>query len=302
LLACERLGRLIARGAERDERLLGIGIIQVISDAELALLDRARPTAKEARTWQRDLERLSAIPALADKVHLGMRYTFLNNVMLARRHPVKTLRIMEFLLGNRNPPPKPDPEPSPTFVASLDWDVVLRTGNAWFDRVVAAQRITDRARRQKELDRGEAELKKDAWSPAEAIKALRRERLDNEINKKLAATLIDFSWTAIHWMQQQADLHEQRQCNMRLAFALAVYRGEHKRYPDKLVELAPGYLTEVPGDLFSGKALIYRPSEYGYLLYSVGVNGRDDEGRGPADTPRGDDLHVRMPLPALEKK
>jgi hypothetical protein len=302
LLACERLGRLIARGAERDEHLLGIGIIQVASDAELALLDRARPTAKQARAWQRDREGLSGIPAAADKVDLGMRYTFLNNVMLARRHPVKTLRIMEFLLGNRNPPPNPDPEPSPTFVASLDWDGVLRTGNAWFDRVVAAQRTTDRARRQKELDRGEAELKKDAWSPVEAIKALRRERLDNEINKKLAATLIDFSWTAIHWMQRQADLHEQRQRNMRLAFALAAYHGEHKRYPGSLDALAPKYLAEVPGDLFSGKALIYRRTENGYLLYSVGVNGRDDGGRGPADTPRGDDLHVRMPLPELQKK
>jgi hypothetical protein len=178
----------------------------------------------------------------------------------------------------------------------------LRTGNAWFDRVVAAQRITDRARRQKELDHDEAELKKDAWSPAEAIKALRRERLDNEINKKLAATLIDFSWTAIHWMQRQADLHEQRQRNLHLAFALAAYRAEHKRYPDKLDELAPGYLAEVPSDLFSGKALIYRHAENGYLLYSVGANGRDDGGRGSADTPRGDDIHVRMPLPAVQKK
>jgi len=71
LLACERLGRLIARGADSDEYLLGIGIIQVASHAELALLDRARPTAKQARTWQRDRERLSGIPAVADKVDLG---------------------------------------------------------------------------------------------------------------------------------------------------------------------------------------------------------------------------------------
>jgi hypothetical protein len=103
-------------------------------------------------------------------------------------------------------------------------------------------------------------------------------------------------------MQRHADGHEQRQRNLYLAFALAAYRGEHKRYPDKLEALAPTYLAEVPSDLFSGKALIYRPSENGYLLYSVGVNGRDDGGRGSADTPPGDDLHVRMPLPALQKK
>jgi RNA polymerase sigma factor (sigma-70 family) len=302
LLACERLGRLIARGADRDEFLLGVGIIQVASNAELALLDCARPTAKQARTWQRDLERLSAVPAVADKVDLGMRYIFLNNVMVARRHPVKTLRLMEILKGLRSLPPIPDPEPSPAFVASLDWDAILRTGNAWFDRVVAAQRIKERAQRQKGLDRCEKELKLDALLPAEAIKALRQQSGPDKMSKKLAATLIDFSWLAIRWMQQQADWHEQRQRNLRLAFALATYRGEHQRYPVKLDELTPEYLAEVPSDLFSGKALIYRASENGYLLYSVGVNGRDDGGHGPADTPAGDDPHVRMPLPALQKK
>jgi hypothetical protein len=103
-------------------------------------------------------------------------------------------------------------------------------------------------------------------------------------------------------MQRHADWHEQRQRSLHLAFALAAYRGEHKRYPDRLDVLAPRYLAEVPSDLFSGKALIYRLGENGYLLYSVGVNGRDDGGRSFADTPPGDDPHVRMPLPALPKK
>jgi hypothetical protein len=304
LLACERLGRLIVRGADKDEYLLGLAITQVASDAELALLDCARPTAKQARTWQRDLGRLSPLPAVADKVDLGLRYTFLNTVMLARRHPVKTLRLVEILRGQRSPPlPNPDAEPSPAFVASLDWDAVLRTGNAWFDHVVAAQRIKDRAQRQQELDRVEEELKQGALTPAEVIKALRQESgRDSEISKRLAATLIDFRWATIRWMQRQADWHEQRRRNLRLAFALAVYRGEHERYPDKLDVLAPKYLAEVPSDLYSGKALIYRPSENGYLLYSVGVNGRDDGGRAAADTPPGDDVPVRMPLPALQKE
>jgi hypothetical protein len=251
---------------------------------------------------QRGLERLSPIPAVADKVDLGMRYTFLDTVMLARRHPVKTLRLIEILKGHRRPPlPNPDPEPSPDFVASLDWDAILCTGNAWFDRVVAAQRIKDRAQRQKELDRVEEELKQDALPPAEVIKALRQENgRDNAISKKLMATLIDFRAATILWMQRHADLHEQRQRTLHLAFALAAYRGEHKRYPDKLDVLTPKYLAEIPSDLFSGKALIYRPLGNGYLLYSVGVNGRDDGGRGPADTPSGDDLPVRMPLPALQ--
>jgi hypothetical protein len=39
---------------------------------------------------------------------------------------------------------------------------------------------------------------------------------------------------------------------------------------------------------------MYRPAEDGYLLYSVGVNGQDDESRWMDDEPRGDDPSVRM--------
>ncbi len=46
-------------------------------------------------------------------------------------------------------------------------------------------------------------------------------------------------------------------------------------------------MAEVPKDLFSGTALIYRPSEKGCLLYNVGVNGWE-EGGGGAKTTRGD--------------
>ena len=47
---------------------------------------------------------------------------------------------------------------------------------------------------------------------------------------------------------------------------------------------------------------IYRPSDNGYLLYSVGVNGKDDGGRTYDDNPPGDDPAVRMPLPESKQK
>ena len=90
--------------------------------------------------------------------------------------------------------------------------------------------------------------------------------------------------------------------NLRVAFALAAYRADHRRYPAKLGELAPKYLAAVHGDLFSGTALLYRPSEKGYLVYSVGVNGKDEGGRSLDNDPPGDDLPVAMPLPELKQK
>ena len=113
--------------------------------------------------------------------------------------------------------------------------------------------------------------------------------------------MIGLLFPAIRQVQNAFERAEQTNRNLHLAFALAAYRHDHGSYPEKLDDLAPKYLPAIPDDLFSGKALIYRPDEKGYLLYSVGVNGKDDGGRTYGDDPRGDDLRVRMPLPELKK-
>jgi hypothetical protein len=83
---------------------------------------------------------------------------------------------------------------------------------------------------------------------------------------------------------------------LHLAIALAAYQCDNGRYGEKLDDLAPKYLASVPEDLFTGKPLVYRPLGNGYVLYSVGVNGKDEGGRSAGDDPSGDDLSVRMPL------
>jgi hypothetical protein len=306
LLACHRLGRLVARGADHSEFVLGLGISQVAGDAELALLERAHPTAQQAQAWLRDLQCLPPDGRVADKVDLGMRFMFLNTVMMVRRGPIRTLRLLEFLVTGRRPPAAAEPEPLPAALNSLDCDAMLRTGNRWFDRVAAALRVKDRATREKAFDQIEEELKAlktDAGSLATAIDTLRggKEYGEGE-SKKLGAVLIDFFMPAIRQMKRVADRTEQVERNLHLAFALAAYRGEHGRYPEQLDALAPKYLAAVPTDLFSGKGLLYRRLKDGYLLYSVGVNGLDEQGHGANDTPRGDDMSIRMPLPALTRK
>jgi hypothetical protein len=103
-------------------------------------------------------------------------------------------------------------------------------------------------------------------------------------------------------MTNAYDRVQQQENNVVLAFALAQYHRDHGHYPKTLHALVPKHLKEIPDDVFSGKALIYRPNEKGYLLYSVGYNGKDDDGRGQEDDPPGDDLSVRMPLPELPKE
>jgi len=62
------------------------------------------------------------------------------------------------------------------------------------------------------------------------------------------------------------------------ALAIRSYQLERGELPDTLADLMPEYLPAVREDPFSGKALIYRRNEDGYVLYSVGKDGVDDGG------------------------
>lgn len=64
-----------------------------------------------------------------------------------------------------------------------------------------------------------------------------------------------------------------------IACALERYRLVHGRLPDRLDELAPGFIERLPHDVINGKPLKYRLTGDGqFVLYSVGWNGVDDGG------------------------
>jgi hypothetical protein len=61
--------------------------------------------------------------------------------------------------------------------------------------------------------------------------------------------------------------------------ALRSFRQEHGEYPQSLVDLVPMRLDMLPRDPYTQQALIYRPVEFGYSLYSTGPDAQDDGGR-----------------------
>jgi hypothetical protein len=57
------------------------------------------------------------------------------------------------------------------------------------------------------------------------------------------------------------------------------FKADKARYPNDLTELQQaGYIKEIPIDPFSNKPLVYRQTENGFILYSVGYNFKDDGG------------------------
>ncbi len=75
--------------------------------------------------------------------------------------------------------------------------------------------------------------------------------------------------------------------------ALELFRTDHGAYPDSLGELVPDYLGSIPRDPFApGEGLRYRRVEadarrpWPFIVYSVGADGSDNQGRFDAECPR----------------
>lgn len=88
------------------------------------------------------------------------------------------------------------------------------------------------------------------------------------------------SWaTRIAFQQMKYDF-------LLLATALHAYHVEHTNYPAKLGELAPGYLTALPNDVFAAQGgYNYKLNGRDYCIYSVGPDGHDDGGTPLVETP-----------------
>jgi hypothetical protein len=112
--------------------------------------------------------------------------------------------------------------------------------------------------------------------PREIARALDERDLDPE--ERLWVPSLSAPVGSCLWQQVSIDLKYQ-------ALALKLYRAEHGAYPESLDLLVPGIIPELPVDYYAGMAYAYLREGGGCLLYSVGGNRKDDDGKciGKAD-------------------
>ncbi|NUM37161.1 MAG: hypothetical protein HUU50_21670 [Candidatus Brocadiae bacterium] len=64
-----------------------------------------------------------------------------------------------------------------------------------------------------------------------------------------------------------------------LSLAVESYRIENASLPEKLQDIIPKYLTEIPQDPYSGNDFAYQKEENGYRIYSFGPDKQDNHGK-----------------------
>lgn len=309
LLACHRLARLIGQGPFLIDMLVAIAIDAVACAGDAALAHHARLTAEQAKRFDNDWQGLPPMPKFADVMNQGERLYYLDALCTVARGGLAGLNDLTGANG--------DSDQTQRLVATLaselliDWDVPLREGNLWYDRFVQAAGKPTRAERIAAMGQLDDDLKKMA-AEVKDLKAMGRSLLAGTSPRQLVSQQVGklfaaLTLPALGAVAQAADRHQMTFDLTRAAVALAGYRADHGAYPEKLSQLSPKYSARVPKDLFAaGADPHYQAKDGGYVLYSVGINGKDDGGRGygdhDEDTPAGadwDDLVIRAP--SIEK-
>jgi hypothetical protein len=286
LLAAHRLARLAGQRPTLVEGLVAATADGMACVGDQALLQHVRLTAAQAAKMRADLAALPPLPKMTDKIATGERFQTLDLAAeLARGKDKSSQEFNEVALNT----------------VGVDWDVVFRTSNKICDRVVAAARKPTPAQRAQAYADIDIDLRSQI-AAARSWKFLvmmvlfgRREHISEVIGLAVGRLCMPSLVSVI-----AEDRGNMRFDLTKLAFALAEYRARHGSYPAKLADLVPECVAAVPKDIFSGGALHYKPQAGGYLLYSVGPNGKDDGGRNQYDDPNDkklqgcDDIAVRI--------
>ena len=325
IVACDRWGRLNSQGPFLIDHLLATTYQRYTSDAMAVLVQTGKLTADQTvavlAEWQRPPEavpviesmifgeRLFGLGCLLDIAVNGSRWVE-TDLGSAVSLDILALFGLDKSQGKLFRQLADNPQ--------VDWSEAFRCNNEWYDRLVVAYKTPAVAKRRELLaafDKELTRLAKEAVAESAA-----RDSTDPNVASRARARqlthLIMGGMSAAAAVLNVENIRQTKRNLATLALALGGYRSDRGKYPKTLTELTPKYLAEIPKDVFSDGDLHYKLENDGYLLYSVGINGKDDAGRNfneeqeigseyesaTEEEKSRDDIAIRTPLKKDGKK
>jgi hypothetical protein len=109
----------------------------------------------------------------------------------------------------------------------------------------------------------------------------RVDQMRSSLIKSIRYALVLVIAPSLERTQWTAERYLGRRDGVLVALALEVYRRHNGHYPQTLNELTPLLLPSVPSDRITGEPVHYRIVDEQPIVYSVGVDRKDDGGRPP---------------------
>lgn len=273
VLTAHKLAILLDRSPYTVERLIGSSADENAAQLGITITTRYPTSPAHGRKLLGRLASLQPRGSIVEAIDRGERLARLEIVMTVRRLAQgKGAGIQGVYVTNGT---------------DLDWNQMLREVTTWQNRTIDPLRLPrfrGREEAQKAVD--------EKWQAfADGLKSNRpgtvRKLLYAYGGRPFRAARTDLVTKSVIPMAapslNAALVLEDRAkmtCEIEtIAVALACFHAENGRWPGELKELCPSLLKAIPADRFSVKPLVYRPTEKGYLLYSVGMNLTDDGGK-----------------------
>jgi hypothetical protein len=291
LLSCHRLARIVGKGHGESSILAG-AIDSVACNGARVLLEYGDLTSAQIMKMRADVKQLPALPQTVDFCGVAGRFYYLDTVSLISRTKPDSREVLDGFMNLqaggkavKSIVEYADKEP-------VDWNLVLRKGNQHFDRITDALSKTTHAKRCEALTSicgdfpARGKMFEEYATLEKAMKLKPNVSPSELISRVLLTFYVTSEWGLLYVDDKQAMASELT----KLDFALAAYRADHGEYPAKLADLTPKYAAELPKDIFNDSDLHYRREGKGFVLYSVGINSKDDGGKTRRDEDLDDDF------------
>ena len=236
LLSCHRLARLAGQGPMMVDADIAFSKEESVCAGDQAVLQNTHLTAIQAATMREDLNRLSPMPKMADKLDVEERFMYLNIVSDFSRQGFASLAGFDTAAKLKGLNIDDALKSLIHYGANttIDSDLVLRRGNSWYDRIADACRKPTRAERREALRRLDRDLRR-LYKTAADAKSLDKSMLANPrqaLSERFSEVLLTVLLPEITFLQSE-DRGTMRFELDKLGFALASYRADRSALSGK---------------------------------------------------------------------
>lgn len=299
LLAGHRLARHVSHSPMMIDGLVGLAMESMATRSQTLLIHYGDLTPEQVARMLDDLAKLPVERSMGDRLVNGERFTSLDAITNMSRN-------MTFQLEDGGVSRDSEIGQRLLTIASrsaIDWDEILRIVNRYYDDLAAAPEETSLRGRLEAIGTLEAALEAEREQTRGLGRVVRsfisfrspKKTMSQHLGKIMVALLQPAADAAL-----TADTRGIANRRMLLiALGAAAYRTEYGVYPERL-DAVGDYLSEIPVDPYSEQSFRYRLEGDGFMVYSVGPNGRDEEGRNDAEAggcfyPEADDISMHVP-------
>jgi len=267
LLACYRIARHTNQGFTLVHNLVAIAIESMANECVHQLLHDEDTPQELLRQIKSDLDSLPPRKMMHQFFVEGERFASLD---LATRLAGGKLSADELAVTQM---------PGFEFASSvrIDWNIVLKELNLWFDRYVEVYKLPY-LERQDELENLATDLEQlgsELKTSGRLLQSIISMNARSEwIGKAMLMSLMPATEAAMR-AEDRALAYEDL---VHSSLALALYRAQHGEYPDTLAKLVPECASTIPLDYYTGTPLIYQTKIDEFLLYSLFEDKSDNGG------------------------